>query len=234
MLYIIYILFHVKQDMFPRKGNNAMPFVPVPNSALVEIRMTAEGQQIENTLWFELDTVPSGATLTDLADAVGAWWREFIAPLTSSRVVVREYVATSMDTATGPQVAIAGDFGDSGSNTPNIMPLGSTFVVSFRTALRGRSFRGRNYVVGLTEDQVDGNTLVDGVSELWRNAYEQLIGAAADAGWAWIIASRFSGVNPTTGKPIPRAAGITTPVTTVTVVDDFIDSQRRRLSTRGN
>jgi hypothetical protein len=196
--------------------------------------MEAAGQKVENTLWFDAGAVPTGATLTDLADAVGAWWRANIAALTSSRVVVREYVATSQDTATGPQVSIAGVAGDNGTNTPNLYALGSTFVVSFRTALRGRSFRGRNYVIGLTEDQVDANELETGVAETWRAAYFELIGAAADAGWTWVVASRFSGVSGTPPRPVPRVSGIATPIVAVVVVDEFIDSQRRRLSGRGN
>jgi 3D (Asp-Asp-Asp) domain-containing protein len=211
-----------------------MPFVPVANGALVEVRMSSMGQQVENTLWFETDATPTEATLTDLADAVGLWWRTNIKPITSSRVSVTEYVATSMDTATSPQVSVPGTVLDVGASTPNVMPLGSTLTVSFRTGLRGRSFRGRNYVIGMTEDQVDGNSVVAGVAELWRAAYEELIAAATDVGWTWIVASRFSGTDPVTGDPTPRAAAVTTPITAVVVVDDFVDSQRRRLSGRGN
>jgi len=211
-----------------------MPFVPVANSALVEIRMVAEGQHCENTLWFELGIVPTEAALTNLLTGIGSWWRANIKPITSSRVRVSEYVATSMDTISGPQVTVAGDSLDNGASTANTMPLGTALTVSFRTALRGRSFRGRNYILGMTEDQVDGNSVVAGVTGLWTAAYEALLAATPISGWSWIIASRFSGVNPTTHKPIPRAAGVTTPVTAVVIVDEFIDSQRRRLSGRGN
>jgi hypothetical protein len=48
-----------------------------------------------------------------------------------------------------------------------------------------------------------------------------------------VIASRFSGVDPDTGKPIPRTAGVTTNVITVVAADLVIDSQRRRLPGRG-
>lgn len=210
-----------------------MPFVPVENTALVEIRMLSQGQQVENTLWFELATEIDSVSLGALLDAVHLWWSSDIAPLTSSRVEVTEYVGTDQTTATAIQVSLPGDVTDVGGNTPNAMPLGTTFVVSFRTNLRGRSFRGRNYVVGLTEDQVDGNSLEAGVGELWRAAYENLIGVAAGVDWSWVVASRFSGVSGSPPTPTPRVAGLTTPVTSVVVVDDFIDSQRRRLSGRG-
>jgi len=210
-----------------------MPFVPVDRTALVELRFEAQGQQIENTLWFKGDDPIDPSSLTDIANAVHDWWFDNIRMLQSVNVVLRETVATDQTVDSGPQVAIAGDVLDVGGNTPNIYALGSTFVVSFRTLKRGRSFRGRNYVIGLTEDNVDGNSLVDGVSELWRVAYVQLITAATDVGFTWVVASRFHGVSGTPPRPTPRPAGVVTPITSVVVVDQFIDSQRRRLSGRG-
>lgn len=114
------------------------------------------------------------------------------------------------------------------------MPGNVTMSVSFRTALRGRSFRGRNYVAGLTEDQVAGNIFISTLSASWKAAYEAIAAAIASTGWTWVVVSRFSGVDAVTKEPIPRAAGVTTPVLSVIVVDDFVDSQRRRLAGRGN
>jgi hypothetical protein len=196
--------------------------------------MESMGQQIENTLWFELGDPPTVATLDDLLEGVQGWWKDNVKPITSSRVAVREYVATSMESATAPQSSITGDLLDVGANTPNPMPLGTTLTVSFRTAFRGRSFRGRNYVVGLTEDQVDGNSALAGTVTAWLEAYQALLPAALATGWRWVVVSRYSGIDPTTKKPIPRVEGLHTPVTNVVVVDEFIDSQRRRLTTRGN
>jgi len=211
-----------------------MPFVPVPTCALVEIRMECMGQQIENTLWFELGDPPTVSALTDLCNTIRDWWRTDCKQLITESLVVREYVATSMDTATGPQHTLPGDVLDVGAASPNPMPLGTTMTVSFRTAMRGRSFRGRNYVVGLTEDQVAGNSILSGVATDWREAYEGLLAPVLLIGWRWVVVSRFSGIDPTTKKPIPRLEGIHTPVTGVVIVDEFVDSQRRRLTTRGN
>jgi len=46
-------------------------------------------------------------------------------------------------------------------------------------------------------------------------------------------AQGFGGVDPDTGKPIPRAEGVTTPVQSVVITDTIVDSQRRRLPGRG-
>jgi hypothetical protein len=211
-----------------------MPFIPVANTALTELRFTANGQQVENTLWFEHATDPSVADLEGLTAAVFDWWVANIKPLQSSNVQLREVSAISMTTASSPQDAFSPPIAEFGGNTPNIEPGNVTMSISFRTGLRGRSFRGRNYAIGLTEDQVAGNNFVAGLASTWQAAYFALIAAAADAGWQWVVASRFSGVDPVTGDPIPRAAGVTTPIVSVIVVDDNVDSQRRRLTGRGN
>lgn len=210
-----------------------MPFVPVANTAEVEIRMTANGQKVENTLWFEFATPPAVSDLLALVNAIESWWLSDYAPRVSVGVQLREIAATSMDSATGPQVTQAPVSPSFGGNTANIVPGNVTITVSFRTGSRGRSFRGRNYIVGLTEDQIAGNQVVAGVTAPWAAAYNNLIAAVAVANATWVIASRFSGVNPTTKQPIPRAAGITSPVLSAVIVDDNIDSQRRRLTGRG-
>lgn len=211
-----------------------MPFVDVPNTVMVELRMTCDLQQVENTLWFDLGAVPTAPAMSDLLDALLDWWNSEIAPLVNVDVQLRELVATDMSTISGPQVSLTPDTGGLGLLSEELLPNNVSLTVSFRTGFRGRSFRGRNYVIGLSRTQINGSTVLEAVVDGFQAAYTALIAAAVTGGATWVVASRFSGVNPTTGKPIPRAEGIATPVTTVVVVDAFVDSQRRRLPTRGD
>jgi len=211
-----------------------MAFVPVPNTILVELRMTCDLQQVENTLWFDLGGAPTEASMSDTLDAVWTWWSGEIKPLVNVNVQVREIVATDMSSDTGPQMSFTPTTDNNGDLSEELLPNNVSLTVSFRTANRGRSFRGRNYVVGLSRTQINGSTVLSGTVAAFQAAYAELIAIAGGAGATWVVASRFSGVNPTTGKPIPREEGIATPITTVVVVDAFVDSQRRRLPTRGN
>lgn len=195
--------------------------------------MTLDGQRVENTLWFEFGTPPLAADLTALGDILLTWWGTNIGPLASQGLQVREVVCTSMHSAVAPQATSTPSGALTGGSVNEIMPNNVSMTVSFRTGLRGRSFRGRNYVTGLTIDQVTGNQIIPAVVADFIAAYEALGTAISGSGWTWIVASRFSGVDPTTKKPIPRAAGVTEPVIAVVVVDAFVDSQRRRLPTRG-
>jgi hypothetical protein len=196
--------------------------------------MTANGQQVENTDWFRFLDPYGAPEMTLLGDNLLIWWQDEYEPLVSSGVQLREIVLTDMASATGPQVTVVPATPVTGDNTANIVPGNVTLSVSFRTASRGRSFRGRNYVVGLTEDQIVGNDFAAGVTASWEAAYTALIAVPAGSSAEWVVVSRFSGVDPVTHAPIPRVAGIATPVTAVVVVDNFVDSARRRLTTRGN
>jgi len=209
-----------------------MPFVPVENTVLVELRYDYLLQKVENTLWFLGDSAPDPASMTTLGEEIIGWWDGGLRTLQNSGVQLREVVVTDMTSAVGPQVTVTTGLPLSASVTEEPIPSSNSLVVSFRTVNRGRSFRGRNYFVGLSRTQIDGNVVIGGFMDSLKLAYEGLPSVATVAGYTWVVASRFSGVDGD-GDPIPRVAGITTPITTVLIVDNLVDSQRRRLSGRG-
>jgi len=211
-----------------------MPFVPVANTVEVELRFLLDGQHIENTLYFEIGIAPDPSNMTTLLNNVESWWIDNVAPLCSASLSLVELVATDLTTATGPQVTVAPVGGDPGGLGQPALPNNVTLSVSFRTANRGRSFRGRNYFPVLSEGQVTDNTVTAGVVTAIQDAYAAIL-TDVNGGLppvTWVVVSRFSGID-SNGDPIPRVAGISTPVTTVVIVDPIIDSQRRRLPGRG-
>ena len=210
-----------------------MPFVPVPNTALVEVRLEQDLQRVENTLWFLRETPWAVDALLALNNYITAWWIDTMSPLVSNTVSLREVACTDMASATGPQVTLPPPLPQDGQNTAPALPNNVTISVSFRTAQRGRSFRGRNYFIGLTEADVVANTVIGVQVTAIQDAYEELLTVGDTVtGVEWVAVSRFSGVD-ADGDPIPRVTGISTPIISVTVVDPIIDSQRRRLPARG-
>jgi hypothetical protein len=210
-----------------------MPFVPVPNSALVELRFSHQAVKMENTLWFRGTAPLDGTELTALAQAVWNWWGLNLAGHTVAGCILREVVATDQSSATGAFGEYTSGGGYLGTVTDDPMPTGTSGAISFRTAERGRSFRGRNYMLGLARSFVTGNQLTSGYVTAVESAYAALPAVASALSLVWVVASRFSGVNHTTGKPIPRVTGIVTPVIAAVFADVFVDSQRRRLTGRG-
>lgn len=211
-----------------------MPFVPVANTALFEFRYTLDAQHIENTLYFLAGSPPGVAELTSLNAAMEAYWHTNLQPLIPDSVELQELVSTDLTTATGPQVSSVPTGTVIGGVADPVLPNNVTLAVSFRTANRGRSFRGRNYIPALWETGVVKNTVGPTIVAAIQAAYNALVTDAGvlAAGFEWVVVSRFSGVD-VNGNPIPRVAGLATPVTSALVVDPIIDSARRRLPGRG-
>jgi len=195
--------------------------------------MTQDGQRIENTLYFSKATGWNAGSATSILNDLLEWWTTSIKPLVHTSVIVRELVGTDLSSGTGFQVTVTPATILTGARTDEPMSNGQTLAISFRTANRGRSYRGRNYTVGWTIDQVFGNEVVQEHLDDYVAAYTMLrTTIAPDALATWVVVSRFSGVDGD-GKPIPRVTGIATLITAVLFVDNIVDFQRRRLPTRG-
>lgn len=211
-----------------------MPFVPVPNTIAVDVLYLLDSQRVENTLYFERSDGWDLASITAFLADLQAWISSELMPALSASIQFIELAARLLDTASSiglvntvsPPVS-GGQPGDSVSN--NV-----TYTVSFRTGLTGRSFRGRNYVPGLSVATIGQNTIAGGTRTALLAFYDGLRSLGGDNGISWVVVSRFSGVDPVTKKPIPRTTGVTTVITSVGTFDTTVDSQRRRLPGRGN
>jgi hypothetical protein len=207
-----------------RDKENAMTFVPVPNTAQAELRWTVSDQLVENTLYFEHTGAILTADLVDLAGYLETWATTVFIGSMPSNVVWRECYVTDLTTQTAETYTSnleVGDAGTQGAAAPNNV----TIAVSFRTAVRGRSGRGRNYVPAITAANVTANV----VSSAFRNAIQSYylnMQTSLPAGWEWVVVSRYT-------NGAPRVTGQTYPVTAVVFSDSYVDSQRRRLPGRG-
>ena len=205
-----------------------MAFQPVPHVALVEMIFDIFEQTCENTLYFihPGEEAWTGGSLAALGETMAVWWGESLLDATSLDCTLREVKVTDLTTVTGLQV----------SNVPNIvgtvnspaLPTNATLSVSFRTHLRGRSYRGRNYIVGLAEASVTGDAVLSSPLAIVASAYAQIPDYLPELteDTAWVVVSREQ-------DNAVLEVGVATEVTTVVIVDDSIDSQRRRLAGRG-
>lgn len=211
-----------------RKGNNAMAFVGKANCVQANFRFTLDEQLCENTLYFEykggtLD-VPAMAVLGD--DLI-SWWNTEIRPAVTSSVTFREVYLTDLTTQTSPTLTATTGLPTTGGEAKSSLPNNSAACISFRTSGRGRSSRGRNYIMGLSEDSVVQNSITAAKQNFLVTGYEALMDAATYTDdWTWIVYSRFENNN-------PRPEALIAPVDAVVFTDNIIDSQRRRLPGRG-
>lgn len=204
-----------------------MPFVPAANTVMAELRYLMNGEQAENTLYFDRTpgTVSAGI-LPTVGGLLANWWSTAYAPLVSTQVELNEIYLTDLTTATSPTYTFAPTVAIVGGDASPPLPKNVSLAVSFRTAGRGRSARGRNYVYGLTEADVTGDTVSSTTEGSFQTAYNALITALSSEGFTWVVVSRYS-------NGVARTTALKQPVTSVVVVDPTVDSMRRRLPGRG-
>lgn len=204
-----------------------MAYVPAANVAMVELRYVFDQEQCENTLYFQASASLSPSLMTTLAADITGWWQTNIKPVQVDNLKLFEVHVTDLTTATSPTVTYNTGLPQQGLLTGDPLPHNCALCISFRTANRGRSSRGRNYHFGFEEGDVTGSLVDQSLVDTIVAAYATLIGAGSlTSGLQWCVVSRFGG-------GVARTAALVQPVTAVLAIDNVIDSQRRRLPGRG-
>lgn len=204
-----------------------MPFQPVPNAAKVAIEGRFQLEPVIITLGFVTGVEPGAQDIEDLAVAVGSSFLAGGMPHLPVDYVYEQTVATALHAAIAPQFTSDANSGQTGALISAPSPNNVTLCISFRTGLTGRSARGRNYWPGFLESDVNNNRVEFARANAIVGWYESLVGVnAVINGWTWcVISRRFNNAI--------RPAGVTFPITQVVLVDNIVDSQRRRLPGRG-
>lgn len=201
-------------------------FIPTPNAASVEWRYLIDEQQVENRVNFILDAPPSTGDLENLANACAAWRDAELRPLQASAVQLREVYVTDQSAVDAPTFSLALSPPLAGGVAADPLPNNCSLCISFRTANRGRSARGRLYHIGLAENQQVASSVLGSVANALLAAYQALPSYVAPVGWQMAVISK-------TLNKVARTEGFKYPITTIGIVDLVIDSQRRRLPSRG-
>jgi len=201
-----------------------MAFVPASNVLQVEIRGEYFGQEIENTLYFQCSSAINGTNVAAIFDFIEDEFLPDWLTGMASTVAIDELYGTDLTSASSPTYTRTFSPALNGTESGAAGQPGSIATcISFRTQNRGRSARGRNYVAGVTENNVSGNNLDLG----WINglvaAYELLLGGGSfPVAWQWVVLSRFL-------LGAPRIAGLVQEIVDVLSTDVTADSQRGRL-----
>lgn len=209
-----------------------MPFVPVANTIQVDVIYLLDNQRVENTLYFEDPDGWNIGKIIDFLDQLNTLIQTDLLPFLASSIQLIEIIGRLLDTASSIGFSYPVTPPVSGGVSGNAAPNNVTYTISFKTGLTGRSFRGRNYVPGLAGSSVTSNTIGSTARTGILAFYNALKAMASENATPWVVVSRYSGVDGD-GHAIPRVAGVTTPVQSVSTFDTTVDSQRRRLPGRG-
>jgi len=201
-----------------------MAFVAVPHACAIELRFTWAAVQVELTLGFSLLSDYTSTDLLDICDKVSTWWYTYARTYQRNQVMMREVYGRALHSQSGPAYTSTLHAGVTGTKvTSSPLPNNVAYVISLRTAGRGRANRGRNYWFGMSYDSLNGLNTIDAT---YRNGvigvYQALLpgGAADPTPHRWCVISRQLN-----GVPQGRAV----PITAVTTTTDFTASMRTRL-----
>lgn len=203
-----------------------MPFIPVPNVIQVEMVYSLNGQVCENVYHYAGATDNSPQHYIDLAAAFHTAWHISLAAYQTQSTYLTAVKITDMSDQNGTAIVFSPTDNNRGYRDTDSVPNNVAAVASWHTLLRGRSFRGRTYLLGLGTATVSGSRLTENTRNELQIVMNNLIAPEFEMeALSLVIVSKFHNKQ-------PRTTGIATPVTSVTV-DANLDSQRRRLPGRG-
>lgn len=203
-----------------------MAFIPVPNTCRVELVFSQEGQFCENVFHVKQAAPFDAAALASVAAAFVSWHGANLKTMQVSTCSLIKIIATALDSESAPGIEYATGLPVVGTRGNAAMPMNVTVAVKWLTALRGKSFRGRSYHIGLDDQDVTLSALPPASVSAMRGAYFPLI--AATAGWVpglVVVSYRTNNED--------RMTGLASEILDCSV-DSTVDSQRRRLPGRGS
>jgi len=203
-----------------------MGFVPFSNTVLVHVRYTYQSQLCENTLYFSNGEGVNEGNMIALGEALSNEIATNHMPNLPNALICRELYLVDLSSETAPAVTVTAALPAVGGINTEPAPSNCSLTISFRSSGRGRSSRGRNYLLGLTENYVSNNQVSPYFTAVWSSFYQFCLDQTVAPDWVWVVASRVH-------NGAPRALGETHPVTAFTYTDLTVDSQRRRLPGRG-
>ncbi len=200
-------------------------YIPVPDTALVQVFYTLFNQRCENTLYFQRFGGWNASDIANLATSAYTNWSTKALLHLSNQLTFVGSKATDLSSQTGPTATHTAS--TTGGQALPSAPSNVAFCIKFSTQGRGRSSQGRIYLPGIpsgyiTADAIDGNDafLIEG------DINDAVAGIATEFDATHVVVSRYH-------NHAPRPVGITFPVTDIGYTDVYIDSQRRRLVGRG-
>lgn len=201
-----------------------MAFAPAPGVAEFACKYTSYGNEQLNVhhVMHTDGSAWTAAQLQAMCTVIANWDNSTLAATRVTDFTLIQVLGKDLSTQNGAEFP----FGalSAGTNGGGALPENVTIAIKKVSGLSGRGFRGRVYHIGVPRTQVSQDSVSSGFQATLVNAYNALITAvnAVTNCQYCILRSRHNGValNPRVGLAI----------TSFTVTDGYVDSQRRRLA----
>jgi hypothetical protein len=198
-----------------------MAIIPriIANTIDAHLRYTAGGNEMENTYQFLYEETPSVGQLEDLAEDVGLNIGAKQAAFTQQGIVFREVQCVDIGSSGGAEGTYTFPNGTTGLRSGSPEPLNAASGITLRTGHRGRSNKGRKSYSGFVESDLDGNSIGSSLMALLTDLAVELLRDRVGSTYRPAVGSMKNG----TSKAI----------TSSTILDNNVDSQKTRLNLHG-
>lgn len=198
-----------------------MPFIPTPLGVKVSIEAVQNSIPVVNVFHVKTPSAPTITMLQEIADVFETWVQTTYRNRMHESWRCDRVVVTDVSVANGAQVINPLTTDQFGTNAGDPAAANAAVVVSWRTGLTGRSYRGRTYIGALPNSVL---VTPQNVSVTYATntlaAFTDLLDALETAGYVLCVLSKFA-------NKAARLFGVLTEITGL-IVDTKVDSQRRR------
>lgn len=203
-----------------------MTFQSVPDTAVAEIIMATSGTTnwgpTQNNMAFEFGAGYDTSDLQNLSDELSTFWASEIMPLLSADVKLTEVHVRGLANDPDVEAFATASIPTTGGIGSNVLPASVAACLRLTSGFIGRSTRGRLYLAGLSDADVNDDDIAGATRALLVNAFANLLPGYLTAGKTWVIVSRFH-------DNAQRAFGLTYPITGVSFSSPQVATQKRRL-----
>jgi hypothetical protein len=198
-----------------------MAFQPTPDGCMVVTPFSYVGFQWSNVLWYRMADFTEADMLDLTTEVMSAWFNEYDAHF-GDGCSYGKAIAYDMRTQDGAVVVATADQGH-GEATGDPLSPNNCLVLTLRTALRGRAYRGRLYLAGHTESAMTNGQFTEGIITAAEALGSGLMWRPLQEGWTLCVRSgQLNGVQ--------RENAVLTPVTSIECRSGKPGSQRRRVA----
>lgn len=197
-----------------------MAFQPIPNCVEVTLNATVTDVPVVNRWYVDVGHDVTFADFDAVFDVFDAWISTDLSAIQTTSIKYNTLVIKDVDHEFGPEqvytpTATQGD--RAVVNAPN----STAVVVSLRTAFSGKAYRGRTYVGGIANADIDDPThlgILNAAS--FASVFQNLVDALNAATLTLVVVSKFL-------NGVKRATAIVTEIIAL-IVNTRLDNQRRR------
>lgn len=203
-----------------------LPFIPFTNCAEWVMRGNLSGQAAYITGAVQAAAALTPTDLLQIANDVAEWFTTDLNDFVHNLYTVDDVKVTDLTTQSSPVYIGGSGLPDAGNLTGAIVPNNVALVISFTTVLRGRSYRGRNYVPAMAAANLStSTTFTSTIAGDVANSFTNLHTALASDGFIPVILSRFN-------NGVRRTTGVAQPITGI-IGRTAVGTQRRRVIGHG-